>query len=166
LTDFMISERCRRESAYTTIASSFKRVASKTLTAINPATGSSAAQGKTEYSYDDYSVTDRGTGVPNHIHSTTATGRGNLRKTRVYKDASNYLETQMKYDNPGNLIETIDPLSHSTTIDFTDLHGQRQQSHDVCLQHRRTIIFWRIHLRIGSLTFSRSSWRRRASKKS
>jgi hypothetical protein len=102
------------------IASSFKRVASKTLTAINPATGSSAAQGKTEYSYDDYSVTDRGTGVPNHTHSTTATGRGNLTKTRVYKDASNYLETQMKYDNLGNLIETIDPLSHSTTIDFTD----------------------------------------------
>ena len=136
----------QKDITYTTISGIHRRVASETLTATNPANDSWTTQGKTEYFYDDYSLTDRGSGVPNHTHSTTAsglrcaparmifnrrsikklrfqvranTGRGNLTKVRKYKDASNYLETQMKYDNLGNLIETIDPLSHSTTIDFT-----------------------------------------------
>jgi RHS repeat-associated protein len=105
---------------YTAIATNYKKVATQTLSAINPATGSFSVQGKTEYFYDGFTLTDRGSGVPSHTLSTSTTGRGNLTKTRVYKDATNYQETQMKYDNLGNLIETIDPLSHSTTVDFTD----------------------------------------------
>jgi hypothetical protein len=108
----------QKDITYTT--SGIKKVASDTITAYNPANDSWTTQGKTEYSYDDFSVTDRGTSVPNNTHSTSASGRGNLTKVKKYKDSSNYLETQMHYDNLGNLIETDDPLSHATTVDFTD----------------------------------------------
>jgi YD repeat-containing protein len=96
------------------------QVSTETFYGIDPTNDTLSVHGKKEYFYDDYTVTNRGTGVPNHTHNTGYADRGNLTRTRVYKDASNYLETQMKYDNVGNLIETIDPLSHSTTVDYTD----------------------------------------------
>jgi hypothetical protein len=72
-------------------------------------------QGKKLFYYDEGSLTTRSS-VPNHNGNTSTTARGNLTRVRIYKDATNYVETKMEYDSVGNVIKTIDPLDHPTTV--------------------------------------------------
>ena len=110
----------QRNLTYTPTTGAIKHVASETIKAIDPVSGSLADQGKTEYAYDEYSLTVRSGSIPNHSGDTSASDRGNVTTIKRYKDATNYVTEHIKYDNLGNVVEKIDPLSHSTYLDWTD----------------------------------------------
>ncbi len=95
----------------------FDRLSSETV-----ADGSNVAGAKTEYFYDDYSqfsLTARSGTIPGWTDPASNT-RALLTSVRRYRDASNFVTEQLKYDVLGNLIEKVDALQHSTPIDFSD----------------------------------------------
>ena len=110
----------QRDMTYTPATGVVKHLATETLKAINPANGNLEDQGKTEYVYDEYNLTVRTGSVPNHNGDTSQNNRGNVTTIKRYQDATNFLTEHVKYDNLGNVIEQIDPLGHSTLLDWTD----------------------------------------------
>lgn len=76
---------------------------------------------RTDYDYDTQPLLLRGT-ISNHVSSTN-TYRGNLTKITKYKNAQNgtgAIVGVMKYDEAGNLVESIDPLGRHKYSDYTD----------------------------------------------
>ena len=79
--------------------------------------GSYVEQGKTILSYDQYSPASTSS-VPHK--STPLLSRRNVTNVRRYKDATNYIDEGFRYDDLGNVIETIDARGKSTTISYAD----------------------------------------------
>ena len=83
--------------------------------------GNTVAQ--TNYSYDGSSLTSA-TGKKNHDdtnYPTSNTVRGNVTQIqRLVSGTSTYLTTTMTYDMLGNLLNTTDPNSNTTSYDYTD----------------------------------------------
>jgi RHS repeat-associated protein len=100
----------------------FIKPSMETITAIDPTTGNFVQQGSTQYFYDEFVLAANHYGAPNHNDSFPYNYycQGNLTTVRHYKDANNYVDEHMHYDNLGNMVQKVDPLSHTTNIDFTD----------------------------------------------
>jgi YD repeat-containing protein len=109
----------QKDFTYTTITGNYTLPSQETLTAMDPVTGNFVLQGKTQFVYDEYTLTTRST-VPNHTGSTSQTNRGNLTTVKRYKDSTNFVAEHMRYDSVGNVVQKDDPLNHSTQIAYDD----------------------------------------------
>jgi RHS repeat-associated protein len=100
-----------------------------TLTQTYDGAGNLLAQ--TQNSYDGSALTSTGTcqapGVPNHDYCnypSTFLLRGNLTQVSRWINTSNtWVNTTNTFDDLGNIVSTSDPLSHTTTFDYTDSWG-------------------------------------------
>jgi RHS repeat-associated protein len=100
-----------------------------TLTQIYDGSGNVLSQ--TQNSYDGGGLTSTGTcqapGVPNHDYCnypSTFLLRGNVTQTSRWVNTTNtWVNTTNTYDDLGNILSTSDPLSHTTTFDYTDSWG-------------------------------------------
>jgi YD repeat-containing protein len=120
LTDWSISgsgpSLLQKTRTYTPATGAVKRVASELLTAIDPVSGQTQVQGKTEYVYGEYGLVMR-SGVPN---GGTAGCFHQPSTIRRYKDGTNYVADHFKCDSVGNVIKKIDGLN---PFDTDRLHG-------------------------------------------
>src|SRR5207244_2411737 len=105
----------QKDITYQTISGNYTVASQETLTAIDPVTGNFVLQGKTLYTYDEYTLTAR-SGVPNHTGNTSAAARGNLTTVKRYKDGTNFVTEHMHYDSVGNVVQKEDALNHSSSI--------------------------------------------------
>lgn len=101
------------------------RVASKTVydNTGNQCRGQSQACAQTTYGYDTTSIATK-SGVVQHDYTnypSTMIYRGNPTTIGEWRNTDGtWLTTTHYYDELGNLIQTADPLSHSTYFDYTD----------------------------------------------
>ena len=80
-----------------------------------------AVVARTDYLYDQYSLTNRGT-VTQHdpTFNSSYTSRGNVTEVRTLLAAENrFLTTKSYYDTLGNVVQVTDPLNHSTTSSYS-----------------------------------------------
>jgi len=101
------------------------RVASKTVydSTNNTCQGQSRACAQTTYGYDTTTISTK-SGVVQHDYTnypSTMIYRGNPTTISRWRNTdSAWLTTTNYYNELGNLIQTTDPLSHSTYFDYTD----------------------------------------------
>lgn len=94
---------------------------------VNPTTGADvAAFSNTKYTYDQFSLTPREniSGLDSNFTSAYA-WRGNLTRTSRWLNlpTSTWINTDLKYDVAGNVVQSIDALNNTTTFYFTDRFG-------------------------------------------
>jgi len=95
-----------------------------TATTVFDGAGTQVAQTVNEY--DNYSHTGQPMVVSNAIqhdpaYTTSFFYRGNITATSHWRNTDGAMVTTTnQYDDAGNLISSIDPLSHKTTYDYTD----------------------------------------------
>src|SRR6266481_2074032 len=89
----------------------------------NTCAGQSHVCAQTLYTYDSTALIST-SGAPNHDYTNYSTGntvRGHVTQVQRWLNTnSSYLSTTSIYDDLGNLRSAIDPLSHTTTYDYTD----------------------------------------------
>jgi len=110
----------RTEITYTFVDDMYFPLDRIQVSGINPANGAFELQGKTEFFYDEGSVTPISscTTVPNK--GAPGPHRRNLTRVRRYTAAANFVDETMEYDELGNMIAHNDPMMHPTTVSFTD----------------------------------------------
>ena len=94
-----------------------QRLDATELWGINPENGQFELQGKTEYFYDQFSLTTTHN-VPNK--GNPASFRGNLTTMRLWSGPSSYVEDRYEYDDLGNMLRHVDPLGHAEVFSYAD----------------------------------------------
>ena len=77
--------------------------------------------GLTEYDYDEFSLTDRGTVLQQASgYGPGNNTRGNLTTvSRYLTDEARWVESHSYYDTVGNVVQVKDALNNSTTVDYS-----------------------------------------------
>ena len=92
----------------------------------NTCNGQTRACSQTTYEYDNFTlgITASGAVQHNSTFSTTYKTRGNLTATMRWRNTDGAtLTTRNQYDDAGNMTQTTDPLSHTTTFSHADMWG-------------------------------------------